>query len=608
MKTRPALFLLVLLSLLPRPAEASCSATSASDILTGQYNAYRTGANLNETVLSPSNVSAANSFGFLFSIPVSSTAIYAQPLIVHNLTINGQAYCTVIFVAGMDNSIYAFDGDNPPTAYAPYIWKTPPFGTPVSYTTSKYSGFLSSGILSAPVIDLTNGVLYFTSLAEEGSGTSGWVFRLHAIALSTGLEFFSGSPTGAVISGSVPGTGDDSVSGNVPFVASHQYQRPALLNVKGTIYVSFGFGTALTGSETTNPFHGWLFAYKSCMSGSTTCPTDPPCYSGPACALQQISVQNTTPNSHAGGIWMSARGPAWDGGSSIFAATGNACDKGGNPLNCPAQESGESVLNTANADFFSPAASWITTLDYNDMDLGSSGVLLIPPASGPATSSYLIAAGKTGSVYLLQTTALGGETASPYQTFQASGATPQCPSNLPAYNQPPLGTPANPGYCDEIHHPAYWSMGASGFLYVWAQSDILRAYAFNSSGNNLFNPTPVATFTPRTIPGNGGILAVSSHQTSNAILWSITAQSAYGGGALSAFRLWNSADSTPVLQKLWDSTGGATNFFIAQRFIQPLVSNGKVYVTTAMPDSNGNFQIFVYGLCSEQASGCAVQP
>ena len=61
-------------------------AQNSTAVLTGQYNSYRTGANVSETTLTPSNVSPGT-FGLLFTQPVDAD-IFAQPLYVPGLTIN----------------------------------------------------------------------------------------------------------------------------------------------------------------------------------------------------------------------------------------------------------------------------------------------------------------------------------------------------------------------------------------------------------------------------------------------------------------------------------------------------------------------------------------
>src|SRR6202050_270955 len=119
-------------------------AQSAPAVLMGQYNNSRTGANLNETILTPSNV-VAGSFGLLFTQQVDAN-IFAQPLYVPGLTINGTVH-NVTFVATLNNSVYAFDSD---TAQ-PAVWDTS-LGTPFVVGTASQP---TVGILSTPVIDVS---------------------------------------------------------------------------------------------------------------------------------------------------------------------------------------------------------------------------------------------------------------------------------------------------------------------------------------------------------------------------------------------------------------------------------------------------------------------
>ncbi len=76
-------------------------------------------------------------------------------------------------------------------------------------------------------------------------------------------------------------------------------------------------------------------------------------------------------------------------------------------------------------------------------------------------------------------------------------------------------------------------------------------------------------------------------------------------GALAAFQLYSSGGAfeiTPIYNT--EQQSGKT--FHAQRYVVPLVNNGKVYVSAA---TSGNGTVLVYGPCSEGPNGaCATQP
>ena len=103
------------------------------NVLTAHNDIARTGQNLNETALTPSNVNATQ-FGKLFSHPVTST-IYAQPLYVSQVAIPGKGTHNVVYVATAGDTVYAFDADSNGGTNANPLWQvslltnTTPAGT-----------------------------------------------------------------------------------------------------------------------------------------------------------------------------------------------------------------------------------------------------------------------------------------------------------------------------------------------------------------------------------------------------------------------------------------------------------------------------------------------
>ncbi|MBV8829198.1 MAG: hypothetical protein JO108_08180, partial [Acidobacteriaceae bacterium] len=140
----------------------------------------RTGANLNETQLTVSNVNV-NSFGKLFSYSVDAS-IYAQPLYIPNVAIASKGTHNVVYVATMNDSVYAFDADANVGSPLWLVNFTNPGagitaipGTDIQ-TASNVSGTV--GIMGTPVIDTVAGTMYLVARTKE-NGT--YVQRLHAL-------------------------------------------------------------------------------------------------------------------------------------------------------------------------------------------------------------------------------------------------------------------------------------------------------------------------------------------------------------------------------------------------------------------------------------------
>src|SRR5215475_4260174 len=114
MSTRLIWYLGLLLLAIPTIAQTK--------VLTAQYNNMRTGANVQETILTPSNV-VVTRFGKLFSHSVDG-AIVGQALYLPAVSIPGKGTHNVVYVATMNDTVYAFDADTNSGTNASPLWKT----------------------------------------------------------------------------------------------------------------------------------------------------------------------------------------------------------------------------------------------------------------------------------------------------------------------------------------------------------------------------------------------------------------------------------------------------------------------------------------------------
>jgi len=321
-------------------------------VRTEAYDNNRSSANTQETILNTSNVNVAG-FGKLFSRPLDATP-YAQPLYVPGLTINGGLH-NVVYVATMNNSLYAFDANTGAS-----LWQVN-LGTPGSFTWS--GGVFTSGILATPVIDPGSGTIYVVAL-------TGGNYHLHALNISSGAEKFNGP---VLITGNV---------GSLAFAPTQHLQRPALALANGNVYVAFGSFADLT------VWHGWVMAYS-------------------ASTLSQTAIYCTTPTATDGAIWMSGGGPVIDSSGNLLYSTGNGLYDG-------VSNFGDSIVKLSPSlsllDWFTPDN--FSFLQGNDEDLGSSSPLMIPG------TNIVVAGGKDGNLYVLNTP-LGKEAPGNSQIIQS---------------------------------------------------------------------------------------------------------------------------------------------------------------------------------------------
>jgi len=525
---------------------SSVAVTDLAGITTQRYDAARTGQNLSEYALTTTTVGTAGAFGKLFSCAISDGPVYAQPLYVANLAISGGTH-NVLFVATQQNTVYAFDADaSPCTTY----WKVnldPSGSVPVPNNNNQGDSDINGpyGIFGTPVIDLAGGVLYAVASTLDNGST--FNYRLHALNLATGAD----KVTPAVISATVSG---------VAFDPSVHMQRPALLLVGNSVFVSFGsYGDA-------NTYYGWVMGYNK-----TT--------------LAAVAAFNTAPHSSentGAAIWMAGAGPAADSSGDIYFSTANGPFNASNtlPPTSPNDSFGDTLLkltsgSLAIADFFTPADQG--SLDAGDLDLGSGGVVVLPDGTGSVAHPNLaIASDKESNMYVVDRGNMGK-----YKT--GAGATDANVRTVVVNN-------SGGGITTGIFSTAsYWS----GSVYIGAVSDNVKAYSLS---NILASMSPAPTSQSNEsygYPGANVAITAAGSSATSAVAWALDTNAsgtATGGAGGTGPAILRAYDATNLATTLWSSSTLSTDKCgNAVKFSVPTVANGKVYVA-------GTNQVTVYGL------------
>jgi hypothetical protein len=462
---------------------------SSVNVLTYHNDVGRTGQNLNETILTHSNVNST-SFGKK-SFLTTDGLVDAEPLYVSNLQIGGAAH-NVVFVVTEHNSVYAFDADT-----FTQLWKVSM--TPSGETTSdpvNGCGQVSPeiGITSTPVIDLKagpNGTIYLVAMTKNGST---YFHRLHALDLTTGADL-AGSPV--TIQASFPATG-----GTITFAPKQYKERAALLLLNGVIYTSWASHCDI------DPYSGWLMGYSQS-------------------SLQQTSVLNITPNGTRAAIWMAGAGLAADPTGNIYFLAGNGTfddtlNSSGFPENGDYGNGFIKLSTTGNqlavADYFNMFNT--DSESGADTDLGSGGAMVLPDLQDSAQNTWHLAvgAGKDTNMYIVNRDMMGK-----FNVQNDSAIYQQLSGVLPG------GVWAMPAYFNGTIY--YGSVGAALQAFPITNAKVASASSSSSASFGYPGSTP----------------SVSANGTSNGIVWTVqnggtAVLHAYDAGNL-ATELYNSSQA-----------------------------------------------------------------
>jgi hypothetical protein len=202
-------------------------------------------------------------------------------------------------------------------------------------------------------------------------------------------------------------------------------------------------------------------------------------------------------------------------------------------------------------------ADYFQTYDTNtesaeDVDLGSGGELLLPyqTDSDGVVHHLIVGAGKDGNIYLADR------------------------DNLGKYN--PASNPQDNNIYQEVRGqlggrvystPAYFN----GTLYYGAVSDSLKAFPLTNAMLTTYSSQSSTKFPyPGTTPG------ISANGTQNGIVWALESSTGSAG-------VLHALDPTNLANEFYNSgqaVNGRDGFGTGNKFITPMIVNGKVYVGT----------------------------
>jgi hypothetical protein len=535
-------------------------------------------------------------FRYLGELPVRGV-VTAQPLYSQSSKVGGVQQ-PVLIVATSNNDVYAFR----PSEFAKDpLWHVgagqaeqlaPPMmgGEGACLSSVQDPNTLKDGqpngvvgIESTPVIDVVNNQVLVSYKNHEG------VQRLAALDLNDGHIKKKVS---------VP-------SPNPDWHKLHR-NRASLLLADGVVYLAFSGLCELRNER----FHGSISAFD-------------------ARTLDSVGhFQVTDDETDGGGIWQGSTGLAADSRGNLYFATGNrrlGKDKEApdwpNYSNSvirlktekiPSRNPGEPyTLRMSVEDYFTPYRKIFE--DLYDLDLASSGVLLIPG------THYLAAGGKEGIIYVLDRADFGhydnGGPSWNYKSVKAmrdkkynealddkqrDNVFQKFQAGENQYEDDEFKISAWERYPHIHGTPVFARFGNDqAFMFVWAEKDWLKQYHWHDDGEG-FDRVPLKgdqrapnyLFSDGRNGMPGGMLSVNIDPSGSGlgvVFASVkncdekdypACSDSQDRGILRAYNPFN-------MQKIWANDG--ENYWFA-KFVPPTVANGRVFLATA------SGKVLIYGL------------
>ncbi len=371
-------------------------------------------------------------------------------------------------------------------------------------------------------------------MSKDGSGN--YHQRLHALDATNGTELHNGPVD---IAAQYPGTGDNSSGGFVIFDPAQYKERAGLLMIGSTVYLAWASHCDF------RPYTGWIMGYN-------------------ATTLAQTTVLNVTPNGNEGAIWGSGAGMAADSSGNIFLLDANGVfDTTLNSSGFPASgDYGNAFLHLttkgglAVADYFEMDNE--STENGFDIDLGSGGTVLVSEKDSTGKVWQLaVGAGKDSNLYVVDRTNMGKFNTKSNNLYQ------ELVGVLPS---------------------GVWSMPAAfnNSIYYGPKNSPILKFQFNNA--KLSTSAVAKTTTSFAYPG--ATPSISANAGQNAILW---ASENTNPAVLHAYN----AKTLVEIYNTNQAANGRDQFGAGNKYITPMIANGKVYVGT----TNG---VGVFGLLANK--------
>jgi hypothetical protein len=510
------------------------AAFTKASITTYHYDNYRTGWNQNETTLTPANV-GSSSFGLLQTVTLDNQ-VDAQPLVVPGVNItagNYQGTHDVVYVVTENNTVYAIDAESGT------VLLNPNFGAPVTYPTGCLNP--SIGIHSTPVIDLTSNTIYLMVYTNQSTGPA---YYLHALDL--------GSLTDKVSPELVTASHLLTDGSTFNFNATYQRQRPALVLANGNVYAAFGAFCENSSSR------GWLLGWQT---GTLA----------PMTTAELTDTQATDPDDFfSSAIWMSGYGPAVDDSGNLMFVTGNSDYSGttyDGVTNIPESVIKQSSDLSTVLDLFTPSNQ--ATLEKTDGDFGAGGVMVLPDQLG-SYPHLAVAAGKFGTMYLMNEDSLGGYSTKTNNVL-GSYVVGKC-------------------WCGESYYVDPTDMSPRVVTSGGTTAEVWELYPSPTPSLSMVTSASVSGATAQ---DPGFFTTVSSNGTQNPIIWALTRPVSSTQDAINLVAL-NPDSGGSTMSVLFSEAAGLWPNLNNNANLVPVVANGEVFV--------GSYQqLQIFGLTTAKA-------